>query len=212
MIRPTPGASATTMCAHFTKIALAFCGSVPGLAVSAVSIHTVAGFSTIAHDPSDPASLSQDQVAAVHEDRTGNLWVGTFAGLNHLDAGGGFVHYRHDASDPRSLSHDIVTSVADDRDGFLWVGTLAGLNRIALASLQADRPGTDPTAVDFTIFRHDANDPLSLSHDTVFPILEDRSGILWVGTWGGGLDSWIEVLTHTCAVASSIIGMTRMIR
>ncbi|MEX0601189.1 MAG: two-component regulator propeller domain-containing protein, partial [Rhodothermales bacterium] len=34
-------------------------------------------------------------------------------------------------------------------------------------------------------FRHDPDDPRSLNHDNVAAILEDRNGVLWVGTRGG---------------------------
>ena len=37
----------------------------------------------------------------------------------------------------------------------------------------------------FTHFQHDPNDPRSLSHNSIFSIFEDRSGVLWIGTRGG---------------------------
>ncbi|HMA76241.1 MAG TPA: SpoIIE family protein phosphatase, partial [Candidatus Krumholzibacteriaceae bacterium] len=40
----------------------------------------------------------------------------------------------------------------------------------------------------FKHYKSRANDPNSLSHDIVWSILEDDSGILWIGTHGGGLD------------------------
>jgi len=40
----------------------------------------------------------------------------------------------------------------------------------------------------FTVFRHDPNDPSSLRDDYISSICEDRSGVLWIGTWEGWLD------------------------
>jgi hypothetical protein len=61
--------------------------------------------------------------------------------------------------------------------GMLWIGTLAsGLNRY------------DPYSEQFTLYRHDPNDPYSLSSDAVRAIHEDAAGHLWIGTLDGGLN------------------------
>ncbi len=60
----------------------------------------------------------------------------------------------------------------------LWIGTYeGGLNRF------------DPHASTFTVFRHDAQDPHSLSNDWVRDVMEDADGNLWVAT-DGGLNEW----------------------
>ena len=40
----------------------------------------------------------------------------------------------------------------------------------------------------FARYRHDPEDPSSLSHDDAWGLLEDSAGFLWVGTQGGGLN------------------------
>lgn len=40
----------------------------------------------------------------------------------------------------------------------------------------------------FTNYRHDPDDPYSLSSDKVRDIMEDDEGKLWITTWGGGLN------------------------
>jgi GAF domain-containing protein/ligand-binding sensor domain-containing protein len=137
------------------------------------------------HDPKDPDSLSHNNVQAIHRAGDGLLWVGTNGGgLNSLDVETGhFRRYQHDPDDPDSLSHNIVQAIYEDREGALWIGTNGGgLDRL-------DREG-EPDA-DVARFVHHKNDPLdgdSLSHDQVWAIQEDREGVLWVGTFGGGLD------------------------
>src|SRR5687767_14498389 len=44
------------------------------------------------------------------------------------------------------------------------------------------------TAVFIDRYRHDVNDPTSLSNDIVYSIHVDRSGVVWAGTYGGGLN------------------------
>ncbi|MGB6034421.1 MAG: two-component regulator propeller domain-containing protein, partial [Bacteroidota bacterium] len=131
--------------------------------------------------PTDPNSLSDGEVHAIHADGGGGLWVGTLGGgLNYRPPGSdSFRHFRHRSSDPASLSSDLVLSIAEKRDGDLWVGTRdGGLNRY------------DRATGSFQHFRHDPANPGSLALDDVTSVLETREGTLWIGTNGGGLDRY----------------------
>jgi signal transduction histidine kinase/ligand-binding sensor domain-containing protein len=72
------------------------------------------------------------------------------------------------------LSQGAVNGILQDSKGFMWFATEDGLNKY--------------DGYDFTIFRHDPQDPTSLSDSFVRCIHEDPSGMIWVGTWNGGLD------------------------
>jgi len=72
------------------------------------------------------------------------------------------------------LSHDVVEAICQDRQGFMWFGTQAGLDRYDGYTIKT--------------YRHDPNDPHSLSSNTGRALYEDRAGNLWVGTHDGGLD------------------------
>jgi len=74
------------------------------------------------------------------------------------------------------LSNDQVRGVAQDKYGFIWIGTLNGLNRY-------DGAG-------FKVYRHDPNNPHSLSNNLARDLFIDRSGTPWIGTWGGGLNQY----------------------
>jgi signal transduction histidine kinase/ligand-binding sensor domain-containing protein len=151
----------------------------------------VAGtFTHYRYDPENPVSLSSANVRSILQDQQGNLWVGTFGGLNKLAVGesesadaasAAFIHYGHDPENAHSLSDNRVTSIVEDGDGRLWVGTLDGLNLLAPGS------GQDSEQAHFTHFRHDPIDPHSLGHDFILSLYEDRSGVVWVGTSGGGV-------------------------
>ncbi len=83
------------------------------------------------------------------------------------------------------LSHGTVYSILQDETGFLWLGTEDGLDRY------------DGLSVVTT--RHDPLDPNSLASSNFGEVYEDRSGIFWLGTWGGGLDRYdpaTGVYTH----------------
>jgi PAS domain S-box-containing protein len=142
-------------------------------------------FTQYRHDPDNPNSLSEDKALAVLVDRLGAVWVGTQSeGLNRLDPETGqWTRYRHDPDDPDSLSFDHILSLYEDRSGVLWIGTWGG----GLDRLDENVPGEGT----FTHYQHDPEDPTSLSHSHVAAIHQDRSGTLWVATFGGGLNQLV---------------------
>ena len=133
------------------------------------------------YSPLDAQTLSDDVVMSIARDGDGDLWVGTYRGLDRLDpVSGTFVRYRHDPADPRSLSCDEINVLYRDRSGSLWIGTeTGGLNR-----LETNGAG----AYTFERYMNSDRLPDSLSNNAVRSIYEDQGGVLWVGTYGGGLN------------------------
>jgi signal transduction histidine kinase/ligand-binding sensor domain-containing protein/CheY-like chemotaxis protein/AraC-like DNA-binding protein len=125
------------------------------------------------YDPTDPASLSSDQVLEVFVDRAGTVWVGTDRGLDQLDRPQGrFKHYVHDADDPGSLGGEVIKELFEDSSGLLWIGYwFSGLSVL------------DPATGDIRHYRHDPEDPASLPAGAVFKIFEDSAGLIWIGTF-----------------------------
>jgi len=84
-------------------------------------------------EPDDPNSISNRQINALCEDKTGTLWVGTGwyegGGLNRFDrTTETFTRYLHNPDDSSSLNSNYVLSICEDKSGRLWVGTDKGLN------------------------------------------------------------------------------------
>ncbi|MFV2073193.1 MAG: two-component regulator propeller domain-containing protein [Thermoanaerobaculales bacterium] len=71
------------------------------------------------------------------------------------------------------LLHSNVYAIAQDRTGFMWFGTEAGLMRY-------DGYGLTP-------FVSDPDDATAISTNGIAAILLDSAGVMWVGSWGGGL-------------------------
>jgi len=134
------------------------------------------------HDPADPKSLSNNHVWTILEDSTGTLWVGlNGGGLNKFDRETGtFTRFQHDPTNAASLGHKDVTTLYEDHTGILWIGTWSGgLDALNLQSMDGK--------TNFIHYRHESDDPRSLGAGTIYSIYEDRAGVLWVGTGGGGL-------------------------
>ena len=79
----------------------------------------------------------------------------------------------------QGLSQNTANCILQDSYGFIWIGTDQGLNKY-------DGYG-------FTTYKHDPDDPNSLSHNRIWSIFEDQSSELWVGTFGGGLNKFDRV-------------------
>ena len=129
-------------------------------------------FRTFRHSPTDRFSLSSDRVTGLFLDHAGTLWATTHDGLDRFDPA--TSHFTVHKLDQQSAAQ-IDIEVKEDRQGALWIGThSAGLERF------------DPTTGRFTaIYKHNANDPTSLSNDRVNSVHFDHSGTMWVGTQEG---------------------------
>jgi len=92
-----------------------------------------------------------------------------FVSPNRVAAQGNLRFER--VSQEQGLSHGMVLSTLQDRDGFLWFATADGLNRY--------------DGYRFKVFKHDPDDPDSLSDSHVQTLFEDSRGILWIGTRKG---------------------------
>ncbi|MEO7044509.1 MAG: two-component regulator propeller domain-containing protein, partial [Ferruginibacter sp.] len=113
-------------------------------------------------------------IADIQQDPLGYIWISTAArGLQRFD-GSRFITYTHDPGKSNSLSNSRVPCMYIDSSGIIWAATYGGgLDKF------------DPQKNNFTHFRFDAKDPSSLANDTVFAVLRDYLGTLWVGTYGG---------------------------
>jgi signal transduction histidine kinase/ligand-binding sensor domain-containing protein len=148
--------------------------------------------------------LPSNLVRALLSDSSGNLWVGTNAGLSRLENN----RFVTPALDPGG-SDDWVRSLFEDREGDLWVGMNSALNRFrddqfSIYGLSEGLPSDQPIAVhqdragEVWIGFHDqglvavnggkyrhygkAN---GLASDEVFAIRDGHDGDLMVATRGG---------------------------
>lgn len=72
------------------------------------------------------------------------------------------------------LPHNTVRAVTQDRRGFIWIGTRDGLARY--------------DGIDFKVFKHDRDNPDSITDNHIRAIVADPSGVLWVGTENDGFN------------------------
>lgn len=117
--------------------------------------------------------LPSSSTTALALDHDGYLWISTRDGLARYD-GVGYKVYQHVPGDATALPGNFVQTVFVDAGNRVW----ASVEGQGLSVLDAARKG----------FRHfnQASRPLLLSND-IWAITATRDGMLWFGTFGGGL-------------------------
>ena len=124
-------------------------------------------YTLFVHDAQDPGSITPGWITSVVEDRSRNIWVGTYDGLNRFDRKTqSFTRFTHDEGDTSTLSHSRVLEIHEQQCGTLWVGTEDGLNR------------WNSSTSTFSRF-------LSAGRQVIGRIMEDRKGNLWYATHVG---------------------------
>jgi diguanylate cyclase (GGDEF)-like protein len=117
------------------------------------------------------------RVHSLGEDAAGRVWVGGIDALVALDEQGHVSRqYRYVAGDANSLAHGQQAVILEVNPGTLWVGSSQqGISSIELGSGRITRLAPD------------ANNPFGLRSADLSAMLRDRSGLVWLGNWDGGL-------------------------
>jgi PAS domain S-box-containing protein len=134
----------------------------------------------------DPTAIPRVNVTALCEDSDGILWIGSWGGiLSRFNRKTGLCekHYRHrpgvvDSAQTITACQRVKYILEDaDDSNVLWLATIGGgLDRF------------DKTTETFTHFKHDQDNPNSLSHNSTVALFDDGNGMLWITTYGGGLN------------------------
>jgi len=134
---------------------------------------------------SEKNALSDNRIQKIMSAEPGFLWIGTESGINYFEIKNNqCVQFLHNPNDPNSLSANGVQSnaMAMDAEGNLWVGVWSGgLNKIAFKESSKVNP-------EFKVWKSDPKKINGLSSNNVIALHFDKQGILWIGTFGGGLN------------------------
>ncbi|WP_303921465.1 two-component regulator propeller domain-containing protein [Draconibacterium sediminis] len=132
----------------------------------------------------DSRELSSNIIRALHEDRSGKVWIGTENGLNCYNPETGDIsYYFYSPSDTNSLNDNTINAILEDSFGNLWIGTNSGLNK---KIEKFDDEGNK--IVEFKGFPQTEY----LKNDYISGLMEDDLGHLWIRTFQGMLEFDIE--------------------
>jgi ligand-binding sensor domain-containing protein/serine phosphatase RsbU (regulator of sigma subunit) len=128
--------------------------------------------------PGDSTSLTDNFIFSLIEDQSGTLYVETQSGTFHRYNPGteSFKIVNEKSLNFTGAKINSVGAKLRESSGITWTGGLSkGTGLIRLDT----RTGKSTT------FKHNISDPSSLSDDKVYSVYRDRSGNLWIGTFGG---------------------------
>ncbi len=131
-------------------------------------------------------TINNQFINTIFCDQDGNVWVGTEKGginkFNVYQNPFGFI--THNPNNPNGLNANTINSVYKENN-LLWIGTAGG--GLNLYNTASDK---------FYHFTLQANNQQSMSSDYVTSITRGNDGILYAGTWGGGLNALQTKGTH----------------
>jgi len=128
--------------------------------------------------PVDPQGISAPLVRALHGDRQGRLWIGTESGgLDCLHTTTmRMEHVATDSAESATLQTGYdVNGIIEDQAGDLWLATNRGLGHF------------NPKQKKYSTYLPAELAASSARLITVNVLLQDRDGILWLGTLASGL-------------------------
>jgi signal transduction histidine kinase/ligand-binding sensor domain-containing protein/DNA-binding response OmpR family regulator len=106
-----------------------------------------------------------------------NIWLSSYDnGALQLNSELKLIKHLHtNAASPYQLKNNSVRTIKTDETGRVWIGTFMGLHIF------------HPKDSRITFHQSDNSIPGSLPHDSVWDILEDHQGTIWMATYYGGL-------------------------
>jgi PAS domain S-box-containing protein len=162
-------------------------------------------FKKYEYNEQHPETTIGRYLMSIYEDRYGNLWIGTWNdGLYRFNPQTEkVIRFQNNHKKPYSISCNNVYFITEDKIGNLWMATYGGgLNKIPAAMVNSDSPS-------FIHYTHDPNSQGSLAHDRLRSVLVDKSGVLWIGTLGNGInkiypDNFFEYYCHNPSDPNSL--------
>src|SRR4051794_16660174 len=131
--------------------------------------------------PHDSASITQNAILKLWEDRDGNLWMGTggegICKFNRRTEQ--FTTYRIPHPKGKSApTFGNVSSINEDKEGMMWVGSYMG-------ELRRFNKQTGEFSEPYDIGYRSEMDERQATHDEMLCIFRDRKGTLWIGNHTG---------------------------
>ncbi len=186
-------------------------------------------------NPEDPFSLPDNSVRDIQPASDGRIWIATYAGLVYYQNGRFYKVEGLNAEFPSNYIMDIEETdkgclliaswdggisyfdesektlktvkfpdnrfyfVKKDNKGHIWAGTWGG-------GLYYSKNLDSLLNYDYRILKNDKNNIYSVSNNIGYSFLNDKSGLIWIGTNGGGVNKLNPDVKDTRFIYSSLDG------
>ena len=131
------------------------------------------------NDIADERSIAYNSINSVYCDDLGIVWAGTYKkGISYYNESVFKFAVDHLGEFKNIPNFDCdITIIEEDKNGDFWLGT----NGSGLVHI-------DRKTGKKTLFKHNPNDPHSISSDVIVSLHSAKDGTLWIGTYLGGLN------------------------
>ncbi|GEP98676.1 hybrid sensor histidine kinase/response regulator transcription factor [Chitinophaga cymbidii] len=138
-------------------------------------------FTVYRHIPGDTGSLRANEILALHEDKAGNLWIGTSGGgLSRYDRKKDiFIHYAASTPESGPLPNAVIRSICSDDAGMVWIAQYERLFRLDPASgsiFRLDLAGARPASMILTCVLVDSRQRVWTGTNTGLYLYDRTSG------------------------------------
>lgn len=123
--------------------------------------------------------LEKHIISSIFQDSQGNLWFGSYAkGLFKLSHQGEFIPIPLTQNSDKSGKHANIKAIHQINERHIWLATYGnGIFELAIDSGKISGH-----------FSKDAAKQNGIGHNRISSLLKDSSDLVWIGTWGGGLN------------------------
>ncbi|MCL6493599.1 MAG: hypothetical protein K6T54_02340 [Ignavibacterium sp.] len=130
------------------------------------------------------SKITSNHIRVIQEDNFGNLWIGTYdGGLNlYNKASGEFKSYSFNPNDSTSIAGNQIQTILIDGNNY-YIGTFGG--GLCRATINGNPFNQQ---LKFERIVNVENDNNSLSDNRVYKIYKDVEGLIWICTYGGGIN------------------------
>lgn len=127
------------------------------------------------------SNVSNKTISAIHEDRTGNIWLGTHHnGVNVFNPAGELLSIIYPSESNDKYSSINVWGISNEDEEHVLLGTDGGgLYRFNLTNNQSNRIATTAG-------------PIKITDDAILATLRDSKERIWLGTYSGGLELIVD--------------------
>lgn len=141
-------------------------------------------FKIFKRNPNSSSSIPENHIRSLAVDDNNNVWVGFFSeGLGIYDKKtGDFLTYKHSPLDKNSISANQILDIYIESDTVFWIAAYGGgLNELVFRDKKLKKVNR---------YLNDPYDSLSISDNRTYTIHKDKKEMLWIGTFGGGLNKF----------------------